>query len=79
MRKGAFIIRGERNYFKDVPLGIAVGLELKGETRIIGGPVSAVRKHGDYILEVIQALSTRMTFQKRSTGSMQMNLKILVS
>jgi predicted ribosome quality control (RQC) complex YloA/Tae2 family protein len=52
LRKGAFVIRGERNYFRDVPLGIAVGLELKGETRIIGGPVSAVRKHGDYILEV---------------------------
>jgi len=52
VRKGAFIIRGERNYFRDVPLGVAVGLELKGETRIIGGPVSAVRKHGDYILEV---------------------------
>lgn len=53
LKKGAFVIRGERNYFKDVPLGIAVGLELKGETRIIGGPASAVRKHGDYILEII--------------------------
>jgi len=52
VKKGAFIIRGERNYFKDVPLGVAVGLELKGETRVIGGPASAVRKHGDYILEV---------------------------
>jgi len=52
VRKGAFVIRGERNYFRDVPLGVAVGLELKGETRIIGGPTSAVRKHGDYILEV---------------------------
>ena len=35
-----------------MPLGIAVGLELKGETRVIGGPASAVREHGDYILEV---------------------------
>jgi hypothetical protein len=52
VRKGAFVIRGERNYFRDVPLGVAVGLELKGETRVIGGPVSAIRKHGDYILEV---------------------------
>ncbi|MDD4247690.1 MAG: fibronectin-binding domain-containing protein, partial [Methanosarcina sp.] len=52
IKKGAFIIRGERNYFKDVPLGVAVGLELKGETRVIGGPVSAIRKHGDYILEL---------------------------
>ncbi|MGE4495901.1 MAG: ribosome rescue protein RqcH [Methanosarcina sp.] len=53
LKKGAFVIRGERNYFKDVPLGIAVGLELKGETRIIGGPASAIRKHGDYILEIL--------------------------
>lgn len=54
LRKGAFVIRGERNYFKDVPLGVAIGLELKeGETRVIGGPASAVRKHGDYILEII--------------------------
>ncbi|MHB8101969.1 MAG: ribosome rescue protein RqcH [Methanosarcina sp.] len=52
VRKGAFIIRGERNYFRDVPLGIAVGLELRGETRVIGGPASAVRAHSDYILEV---------------------------
>ncbi|KKG22551.1 ribosome rescue protein RqcH, partial [Methanosarcina sp. 2.H.T.1A.15] len=36
LKKGAFVIRGERNYFKDVPLGVAVGLELKGETRVIG-------------------------------------------
>lgn len=53
LKKGAFVIRGERNYFKDVPLGIAVGLELKGETRVIGGPASAVRKHGDYIMEIV--------------------------
>jgi predicted ribosome quality control (RQC) complex YloA/Tae2 family protein len=52
LRKGAFIIRGERNYFKDVPLGISVGLELKGETRVIGGPSLSVRKHADYILEL---------------------------
>jgi hypothetical protein len=54
LKKGAFVIRGDRNYFKDVPLGIAVGLELKGgETRVIGGPSSAVRKNGDYVLEII--------------------------
>ncbi|MDI9396154.1 MAG: ribosome rescue protein RqcH [Euryarchaeota archaeon] len=53
LKKGSFVIRGERNYFKDIALGIAVGLELKGETRVIGGPASAVRKHADYILEII--------------------------
>ena len=34
LKKGAFVIRGERTYYRDVPLGIAIGLELKGETRV---------------------------------------------
>ncbi|MDR7664971.1 ribosome rescue protein RqcH [Methanosarcina sp. Z-7115] len=65
VKKGAFIIRGERNYFKDVPLGIAVGLELKGETRVIGGPVSAVRKQGDYILEVVPGTFNQNDISKK--------------
>jgi hypothetical protein len=65
IRKGAFIIRGERNYFKDIPLGIAVGLELKGETRVIGGPASAVRKHGDYILEIVPGAFNQNDISKK--------------
>ncbi|MGA9189636.1 MAG: ribosome rescue protein RqcH [Methanosarcina sp.] len=65
VKKGAFIIRGERNYFKDVPLGIAVGLELKGETRVIGGPASAVRKQGDYILEVVPGTFNQNDISKK--------------
>ncbi|HET8687363.1 MAG TPA: ribosome rescue protein RqcH, partial [Methanosarcina sp.] len=65
VRKGAFIIRGERNYFKDVPLGVAVGLELKGETRVIGGPASAVRKHGDYILEIVPGAFNQNDISKK--------------
>jgi predicted ribosome quality control (RQC) complex YloA/Tae2 family protein len=65
VKKGAFIIRGERNYFKDIPLGIAVGLELKGETRVIGGPVSAVRKHGDYILDIVPGAFNQNDISKK--------------
>jgi len=65
VKKGSFIIRGERNYFKDVPLGVAVGLQLKGETRVIGGPVSAVRKHGDYILEIIPGIFNQNDISKK--------------
>ncbi len=65
VKKGSFIIRGERNYFKDVPLGVAVGLQLKGETRVIGGPVSAVRKHGDYILEITPGIFNQNDISKK--------------
>jgi len=53
VRKGSFIIRGERNYYRDVPLGVAVGLELAKETRVIGGPMPAVKKHGMHVIEII--------------------------
>ncbi|HJH32280.1 MAG TPA: fibronectin-binding domain-containing protein [Methanosarcinaceae archaeon] len=53
LKKGSFVIRGERNYHRDVQVGIAIGLELAGETRVIGGPLSAIRKHAKYVIEVV--------------------------
>ncbi len=50
--KGAFVIRGKRNYFKDIMLGAALGLELGEEKRLIGGPLSAVKKTAQFVLEV---------------------------
>ncbi len=45
--KGAFIIRGTRNYVRGVPLLIAVGVvDYEGE-RIMAGPVKAVSKYTD--------------------------------
>ena len=41
--KGAFVVRGERRYFRDVPVGVAIGVQCEPETRVIGGPPSAVR------------------------------------
>ncbi|WP_316557652.1 ribosome rescue protein RqcH [Methanimicrococcus hongohii] len=51
--KGSFIIRGERRYFENVTLELAVGLEFRPETRAIGGPISAVTKNGDYVCEIV--------------------------
>src|SRR5659263_111283 len=50
--KGAFVIRGKRNYFKDVMLGAAMGFELGEEKRLIGGPVRMVRKRAKFVIEV---------------------------
>ncbi|MCX9083476.1 MAG: ribosome rescue protein RqcH [Candidatus Methanoperedens sp.] len=51
--KGAFVIRGKRNYFKDVLLGAAIGFELGEEKRLIGGPVGMVRKKAKFVIEVV--------------------------
>ncbi|MFQ6072608.1 MAG: ribosome rescue protein RqcH, partial [Methanosarcinales archaeon] len=49
--RGSFIIRGKRNYFKNTQVGIAIGIEEK-ECRVIGGPVSAIKKHSKYAIEI---------------------------
>jgi predicted ribosome quality control (RQC) complex YloA/Tae2 family protein len=40
--RGSFIIRGERTYHRNVPLGTAIGVQFSPETAVIGGPPSAV-------------------------------------
>jgi predicted ribosome quality control (RQC) complex YloA/Tae2 family protein len=42
LEKGGFVIRGDRTYFRDVEARVAVGVQCEGETRVIGGPPSAV-------------------------------------
>jgi predicted ribosome quality control (RQC) complex YloA/Tae2 family protein len=51
--KGAFIVRGERNYFKDVPVCAAVGIRFdESGCCVIGGPVAAVKARAKYSLEI---------------------------
>lgn len=52
LAKGAFMIRGKRNYYKDVMLEVALGLELNEDKRLIGGPVSAVRSRTQSVIEI---------------------------
>jgi len=41
LAKGAFVIRGRREWFRNIALKLAVGFD-EGDGRIVGGPVSAV-------------------------------------
>jgi predicted ribosome quality control (RQC) complex YloA/Tae2 family protein len=40
--RGSFIIRGERRWFRDVPLSVAIGVQFEPSVGVIGGPVTAV-------------------------------------
>ncbi|MEM2924906.1 MAG: ribosome rescue protein RqcH [Methanocellales archaeon] len=51
--KGSFVIRGERNYFYDVAVGLAIGVEINEETRLIAGPVSAIKAKSKYYVEIL--------------------------
>jgi len=40
--RGSFIVRGERTYYRSVPLGVAIGYQTEPNAAVIGGPVGAV-------------------------------------
>ena len=44
LSRGSFVVRGERQWFHDVPLEVVIGLQKTPQTRILGGPASAVSK-----------------------------------
>jgi predicted ribosome quality control (RQC) complex YloA/Tae2 family protein len=52
LAKGAFVIRGKRNFYKDVLLGVALGLEMNGEPKLIGGPADAIMKRAQFVIEI---------------------------
>ncbi|WP_214036122.1 ribosome rescue protein RqcH [Methanospirillum sp.] len=44
LSRGSFVVRGERQWFNNVPLEVVIGLQKTPQTRILGGPESVVRK-----------------------------------
>ena len=42
VEKGSFVVRGDRTYFRDTPVGCAVGIAVQPQTQVLGGPPAAV-------------------------------------
>jgi predicted ribosome quality control (RQC) complex YloA/Tae2 family protein len=54
--RGAFMVRGQRNWMRGVPLRLAIGVashEEKGLARIGGGPVEAVKAKSDIFVIIV--------------------------
>ena len=45
IEKGSFVIRGDRTYFTDLAVDLAVGIQCAPQTRVVGGPTTAVADH----------------------------------
>jgi predicted ribosome quality control (RQC) complex YloA/Tae2 family protein len=50
--RGSFIVRGERTYYRNVPLAVGIGLMLQPHTAVIGGPPSVIRSRTEAYLEL---------------------------
>ncbi|PSQ02822.1 hypothetical protein BRC94_00815 [Halobacteriales archaeon QS_5_70_17] len=42
VEKGSFVVRGDRTYYRDTPVGCAVGIAVEPQSQVIGGPPSAI-------------------------------------
>ena len=55
LTKGAFMIRGTRNYIRGVELGLALGITLRdGKALLMGGPPSAVKSKCQIYVQIRQ-------------------------
>ena len=53
--KGSFMIYGEREWFRNVELKLAIGVKIdkeSGEAQVLSGPVMSLRKHADYFVTI---------------------------
>ena len=54
VERGAFIVRGTKNYIRKVPLRIAIGVQKRDEQlRIVGGPTEVIRKQTNMYAELV--------------------------
>jgi predicted ribosome quality control (RQC) complex YloA/Tae2 family protein len=64
--RGAFVIRGKRNYFHDLPVRMAIGeIEVEGHRKIMGGPVSAVAARATRYVVLVPGKEDREAVTKR--------------
>ncbi|MES3517728.1 MAG: ribosome rescue protein RqcH [Natronomonas sp.] len=52
IEKGSFVIRGDREYYRDTPVGVAVGISCEPETRVIGGPPEPITEQAETTVEI---------------------------
>ncbi|MFB6082119.1 MAG: ribosome rescue protein RqcH [Halanaeroarchaeum sp.] len=52
LEKGGFAIRGERTYFEDTPVGVAVGITCEPETRVVGGPPEPIEEQTETAVSI---------------------------
>jgi predicted ribosome quality control (RQC) complex YloA/Tae2 family protein len=66
LKKGAFMIRGPKNYVRGVRLRIAIGVKMEKErVTVIGGPVEAIANQTNVYVEIVPGNQTSSRLAKQ--------------
>jgi predicted ribosome quality control (RQC) complex YloA/Tae2 family protein len=77
--RGAFVIRGKRNYVHDLPVRLAIGeVEIEGHRKIMGGPVSAVAARSKRYVVLAPGKEDREDVAKRLAASFTVPIEEIV-
>jgi len=77
--RGAFVIRGKRNYYHDLPIRMAIGeVEIDGHRKIMGGPVSAVAVRSTRYVVIAPGKDDRDAFAKRLAAAFEVPIEEVV-
>jgi hypothetical protein len=74
--RGAFVIRGRRNYLHDLPIRMGIGeVEVEGHRKIMGGPVSAVAARASRYVVLAPGTGDREATAKRLAAAFQVPIE----
>jgi len=66
VEKGAFIIKGTKNYIRNIPLQVAIGIKTEEEyVKVIGGPVEAIAKQANAYVRIVPGKLTSSKLAKQ--------------
>ncbi len=66
LKKGAFMIRGTKNFVRGVPMRVAIGVKINDEEiMVVGGPVDAIRHQTNAYVEVVQGTQKSSQLAKK--------------
>jgi len=74
--RGAFVIRGKRNYLHDLPVRLAIGeVEIEGHRKVMGGPVAAVAARSKRYVVLAPGKADREEVAKRLAASFEVPIE----
>ena len=77
--RGAFVIRGKRNYLHDLPIRMAIGeVEVEGHRKIMGGPVSAFAARAQKYVVLMPGKTDREALAKRLAAAFRVPVEEIV-
>ena len=78
---GGFVVIGKRNWMRNVPLRLSIGIMTNDEVNFVGGPVEAVKaktktfavicpgdaKGKEFLKQILRALTSKLSKERRET------------